>query len=101
MKPLILTSWPLTDFVKSGPADLATFFYFRFVWGQLPSTDELAAYLGPRSPIMIRAKAATGRTSHIAGGEAETKAGAISTWPNSAGFTRPSNFGSTRAPKRN
>jgi hypothetical protein len=50
MKPLILTSWPLTEFVKSGPADLAISTYFRFVWGQLPSAEELTAYLGPRTP---------------------------------------------------
>ena len=46
MKPLILTCWPLQDFT----ADLAISVYFRFVWGQLPSEDELAAYLGPRTP---------------------------------------------------
>jgi hypothetical protein len=50
MKPLILTCWPLQDFIESGTADLAISLYFRFVWGQLPSTDELAAYLGPRTP---------------------------------------------------
>jgi hypothetical protein len=50
MKPLILTCWPLQDFIESGTADLAISVYFRFVWGQLPSTDELSAYLGPRTP---------------------------------------------------
>jgi hypothetical protein len=50
MKPLILTCWPLQDFIESGTADLAISLYFRFVWGQLPSEDELAAYLGPRTP---------------------------------------------------
>src|ERR1700744_410917 len=49
MKPLILTSWLVPDFHQSGIADLAISIYFRFVWGQLPSTDELAAYLGPRT----------------------------------------------------
>jgi hypothetical protein len=50
MKPLILTGWLLQDFIESGTADLAISPYFRFVWGQLPSVDELAAYLGPRTP---------------------------------------------------
>jgi hypothetical protein len=50
MKPLILTGWPLQDLIESGGADLAISVYFRFVWGQLPSADELAAYLGARTP---------------------------------------------------
>ncbi len=43
MKPLILTSWLLPDFMESDVADLTFVPYFKFVWGQLPSTDELAA----------------------------------------------------------
>ncbi|HEY3963732.1 MAG TPA: hypothetical protein VGM05_04190 [Planctomycetaceae bacterium] len=50
MKPLILTGWLVPDFTESDIADLAISPYFRFVWGQLPSADELAAYLGPRTP---------------------------------------------------
>jgi hypothetical protein len=49
MKPLILTGWLIPDFIKSDFADLAVDPYFRFVWGQLPSPDELAVYLGPRT----------------------------------------------------
>jgi hypothetical protein len=49
MKPLILTGFSIRDFTESGFADLAVDFFFRFVWGQLPSQDELAAYLGPRT----------------------------------------------------
>lgn len=50
MKPLIVTGWLMTEFIDSKFADLAVHFPFRFVWGQLPSPDELAAYLGPRTP---------------------------------------------------
>jgi hypothetical protein len=50
MKPLILTGWLIPEFIDSKFADLAVYFPFRFVWGQLPSSDELAAYLGPRTP---------------------------------------------------
>lgn len=49
MKPLILTGWMVPDFTGSGIADLAISVYFRFVWGQLPSAEELSAYLGPRT----------------------------------------------------
>lgn len=50
MKPLVLTSWLIPDFIRSGFADLAVQFFHRFIWGPLPSTTELAAYLGPRAP---------------------------------------------------
>jgi hypothetical protein len=50
MKPLILTGWLIPEFISSNFADLAVHFPFRFVWGQLPSPDELAAYLGPGTP---------------------------------------------------
>lgn len=50
MKPLVLTSWLIQDFVKSAFADLAVHFFHRFIWGPLPSAAELAAYLGPRAP---------------------------------------------------
>jgi hypothetical protein len=46
MKPLVLTGWLLQEFIDSNFADLAVHFPFRFVWGQLPSSDELATYLG-------------------------------------------------------
>src|SRR5450432_2249447 len=50
MKPLILTGCPIPEFTKSDFADLAVDFSFRFVWGPLPSPDELATYLGARTP---------------------------------------------------
>jgi hypothetical protein len=50
MKPLILTSWLVREFTESEFADLAVSFFFRFGWGQLPSPDELRAYLGPHTP---------------------------------------------------
>jgi hypothetical protein len=45
MKSLILTSSLMSEFTKSDFADLAVNFSFRFVWGPLPSSDELATYL--------------------------------------------------------
>ncbi|SDR88547.1 hypothetical protein [Bradyrhizobium canariense] len=50
MKPLVLTGWPIPGFIEADLGDLAVNFFFRFVWGQLPSPDELAAYFGPRTP---------------------------------------------------
>jgi hypothetical protein len=50
MTRLILTGWPIPEFTKPDFADLAVEFFFRFGWGRLPSPDELAAYLGPRTP---------------------------------------------------
>lgn len=50
MKPLILTGWPSREFTDPEFADLMIFFNFRFCWGPLPSTDELATYLGPGTP---------------------------------------------------
>jgi hypothetical protein len=50
MKPLVLTGDPIPKFNEEGLGDLAVIFFFRFVWGQLPSSDEVAAYLGPRTP---------------------------------------------------
>jgi len=50
MKPLVLTGWSIPGFIESGFADLAVDFFYRFIWGPLPSPDELAAYLGSRAP---------------------------------------------------
>jgi hypothetical protein len=50
MTRLILTGWLIPDFIKSDFADLVVVFPFRFVWGPLPSPDELATYLGARTP---------------------------------------------------
>jgi hypothetical protein len=50
MTRLILTGRSISDFTESGFADLAVEFSFRFVWGELPSPDKLASYLGPRTP---------------------------------------------------
>src|ERR1700716_509795 len=50
MKPLILTGWLIPDFTKSDYADLAVWFFFRFVWGALPSPHELETYFGARMP---------------------------------------------------
>src|SRR5882724_4953411 len=49
MKRLILTSSSGLGLIRSGLADLVIPFSFRFAWGQLPSPDELSAYLGARS----------------------------------------------------
>jgi hypothetical protein len=51
MTRLILSSEPVPAFTKPDFADLAlNLFFFRFIWGPLPSPEELAAYLGPRTP---------------------------------------------------
>jgi hypothetical protein len=50
MKPLILTSCLTSEFTRLGLADLVIFFPSRFVWGPLPASDELATYLGARTP---------------------------------------------------
>jgi len=50
MKPLVLTSWLIAEFVESNFADLAVTFFHRFNSGPLPSTDEIEAYLGPCAP---------------------------------------------------
>jgi hypothetical protein len=47
MKPLILTGSPIPEFTKADFADLMVVLSYRFVWGPLPSSDELATYLGP------------------------------------------------------
>lgn len=49
MERLILTGCLVPEFTKSNVADLAVDFSFRFVWGKLPSVDELATYLGART----------------------------------------------------
>jgi hypothetical protein len=50
MTRLILTSCLIPEFTKSDFADLAVDFPFRFVWGPLPPPDEIANYLGARTP---------------------------------------------------
>jgi hypothetical protein len=55
MKPLILTSLHGLQLKDSGRADLIVPFCFKFAWGQLPSPEKLAAYLGPRLPEHERA----------------------------------------------
>lgn len=49
MKPLILTGWLTPDFFKNDFADLVfDAALFNFAWGPQPSSEELAAHLGPR-----------------------------------------------------
>ena len=51
MKPLVLTGYLMSDFMKDGLADMALdLAFFRFIWGPQPSPDQVASYLGPRSP---------------------------------------------------
>ena len=50
MKPLILTGWVTPDFFKNDFADLVfDSALFNFAWGPQPSSEELAAHLGPRT----------------------------------------------------
>jgi len=49
MKRLILTSISGTNLYRTDLADAVVCFpFFSFVWGPLPSPDEIAAYLGER-----------------------------------------------------
>ena len=45
MTRLILTSSAGSTLMREDFADAVVFFTFRFVWGPLPSPDELSAYL--------------------------------------------------------
>jgi hypothetical protein len=50
MKRLILTSSAgASGLMRSDRADRVSYLSFRFVWDRLPSADELATYVGPRS----------------------------------------------------
>ncbi|MDE2603948.1 MAG: hypothetical protein KGL62_16480 [Bradyrhizobium sp.] len=49
MKPLILTCFLIPEFLEPNVGDIEIFPYFKFVGEQLPSPDELAAYLGSRT----------------------------------------------------
>ena len=49
MKRLILTSTSGFGLHGAGLAEFVIHFCYRFAWGQLPSPDELSAYLGARS----------------------------------------------------
>jgi hypothetical protein len=49
MTRLILTSSSGLSLMKSGLADVVVPFTFRFVWGPLPSPDELSTYVAARS----------------------------------------------------
>ena len=49
MKRLILTSTSGFHLLGAGLADLVVHFSYCFGWGQLPSSDELSAFLGARS----------------------------------------------------
>jgi hypothetical protein len=55
MKPLILTTLSGLQLKDSGLADVVVSFSFKFTWGQLPSPEKLAEYLGPRLPEHERA----------------------------------------------
>ena len=49
MKRLILCGIYGMPLIQLGLANLIVPMFFRFVWGALPSQDELASYLGARS----------------------------------------------------
>jgi len=52
MKRLILTSSYGSDLAKSELAEIVVFFFFRFAWDPLPSTEYFAAYFGARSGML-------------------------------------------------
>ena len=101
MKPLILTGWPMPDFVKYGSRrHRARLAFFRFVWGPQPSPDELASYLGPRSPDQQRGAHWSDWVGYW-NQQRKQKHRRISAWPSSASSTKPSNCGSTCVRTRN
>ena len=51
MTRLILTSRSGAGLMLLDLADIVIFFSFRFVWGPLPSPDELATYVAARGDI--------------------------------------------------
>jgi hypothetical protein len=67
MKPLVLTSWLLHEFIEDDFADLAVHFFHRFIWGELPSAAELDAYLGPAALGYLLDGLAFGPTPAITG----------------------------------
>ena len=90
MKRLILTNSSGLDLMHSGLAEVVIPFVFRFVWGPLPSPDELAAYVAARSRHTVRGH--TGRTLSVAVLRTP-KLASISRWSSSAKLTRLSNYG--------
>jgi hypothetical protein len=52
MQRLILTSSSGFELTKSGLAEIAVTFFFRFQWGPLPSSEKLAAYFAARSETL-------------------------------------------------
>ncbi|MDH2350622.1 hypothetical protein QCM77_16270 [Bradyrhizobium sp. SSUT18] len=52
MKRLILTSSSGSGLAKSELAEIVVFFFFRFAWGPLPSSEYFAAYFGARSETL-------------------------------------------------
>jgi hypothetical protein len=49
MKRAILTSSSGADLAKSGLAEIAILFFFRFTWGPLPGSEHFATYFAARS----------------------------------------------------
>jgi len=51
MKRLILTGSDGPRLLKSGRAEVVVFFFFRFIWGELPTRQKLASYLADCSDL--------------------------------------------------
>ena len=51
MKPLVLTSLSGAALMRADFADQVIMFTFRFVWGKLPSLDDLVTYVAPWSEM--------------------------------------------------
>lgn len=51
MKRLILSGSHGPSLLKAGRADVVVFFFFRFIWGELPARQKLASYLGDGSDL--------------------------------------------------
>jgi hypothetical protein len=72
MKPLVLTSLSGAALMRADFADQVIMFTFRFVWGKLPSLDDLVTYVAPWSETSGRAS--TGRTLPAGGAETTARA---------------------------
>ena len=51
MKRLILSGSHGPSLMKAGRAEVVVFFFFGFIWGELPARQKLASYLGDGSDL--------------------------------------------------
>jgi hypothetical protein len=66
MKRLILTSSAGADLAKSKQAEIVVLFFFRFVWGPLPSPEYFKAYFGAQSGTLKPGRSLVGLGDQMA-----------------------------------